>query len=695
MKKSIISIIIFYLLCLQSFSQHKDKYWYYYWSGSGNSSDIFQLHNPQNRWTDTLQIPLTPYQNGWVEFNGRNAILRGGHAPFFNLLWNTTDSFRLEFELALDDTAKLVTYVVSCYDPVNAGGWGFNWWFNYGGQFDFYNQGLKQAGVSTALAVGSGTLGDTSFHRYKITWSKSDSTMLTYKDDTLANIYTQVTFGNTFIHSSYGICIGNRIEFPNTASYSDTYTNTVNANLFKGKIREFIFAKNDTALVYNMNSGNHTQVQPARIIHGALERPVFPLEYTDRFYADSNAPGSYFFNNGAAHGVDTMDAGFVVTGLKNGYRDCYPEMSSLTDFSNAEIWSEPFGGHLVILNDTLYYCGNSNSGNGFTALRTDHDSIKGVAKWDPATSKWLQLGYGLKTITGTSGTMYIFPYGDTLISAGYDVTAVGVGAINYVAQRKAGQNNWSAMGGGFNDVGFSGASAYGYAYVGGFFTQAGSKNCLRIAKWNGSQWDSLRGGLNSVPLAIKPYMWNGERGLLVGGSFTEYNQGGIAVPCNGLAFWSEDSLKWKKYYNIETNLNGSVYDILNSNDGWLYFCGSFDSLGEIKANSIARFKMGKGMQSVGSGIFMQNSAVSITSIVEMDDIIYIAGSFSRFNGMLSNNFAAFNKITGQVYDVGYGVDMRVEALAVYQNDIIICGDNFNANGKPRWIISRYRPSLNQ
>lgn len=653
------------------------------------------LRNPSFRWTDTTDIPLTPYNDGWYEFNGSSSIVRGAYNPFINLLWNTTDSFRLEFEVALDDTAKLVTYVISCYDPAYAGGWSFNWWFNYGGQFDFFNQGQKQNNVTTSLAVGPGTLGDTLFHRYRIIWTKSDSTMRTYTDNSLTNTYTSVTFGNQFIHPNYGICAGNRIEAVGISTYSDTYTNTIKSNMFKGKIKEFIFSKNDTTLIYNFNSGNQTQLAPVRLISGLVSQPVFPLEYSDRLGYDSTKAGSFYLNNGAVHGIDTMDASYVTTGLKSGYRDCYSEMSTVSEFNiTTNVWNEPFGGHLLVLNDTLYYAGNSNTANGYTAFSDNHDSVKGVARWNESTSRWEQLGYGLLTPTGSSGTMFIFAYGDTLIAAGYDNAAVGVGSVNYIAQRKAGQSNWSAMENGFNDAGFSGASAYGFAYAGGFFSQAGGRPCRRIAKWDGLKWDSLRGGLNSVPLKILPYVWNGENGLLVGGSFTEFEQGGEIYNCNGLAYWSEDSLKWKKFYGIETNFEGAIFDIHVDEEEWIYFAGGYSSLGGVSAGSLARFRPGDGIEAIGSGIFMNNQSAAITSMVEHDNIIYIAGSFSRFNGMLSVNFAAFNRNTWEVYDVGYGLDMRVEALAVYNNDIIICGDNYTANGKPRWIIARYHPSLN-
>lgn len=656
--------------------------------------NLSTLQNPTYRWTDTTQ-PLSAYQDGYIELNGKGSVLFLGYNPFMNLRFPIVDSLRIEFWVALASTPKTGSYLLSGYDPVNGGSVGISYHNTAANEFEIYKPEMPGGGK----LLGAVLPGDTSWHHFKIIWTKSDSTLKSWLDGELKYTHTGVTFNALGMPANYAFCIGNRIELAAASSYNETYTSTVPTTTFRGKLQRFIWAKNDTILDWSFNQNNTQNFFPIRKIGGVIQYPLYPIERVDRrSAADSTSPGSLVFMNGTVHGIDTMDA-IVYRSMpyKPYYRDYFEEMSSISSF-NGQVWGEGFGGEIFDYNGTLYAFGNFNAGNGFTAFRTDHDSLKGTAKWNPGTEQWEQLGYGLLSVTGTSATMYGFGHKGTLIACGYDVTAVGVGTINYVAQYDTATNLWSAMESGFNNVTFCGASAYGNAFVGGFFTEANSRPVRRLAMWNevSSKWDSLKGGVDGTPIEIYPDSSSGERLLIIGGYFDSSKTAGVSLGSKGIVAWSVDSSKYKKWNNLTTTTN-AVYNILYYK-GWYYFCGDFagitDGITTTTSYGIARWKQGIGLQNVGTGVTNGiTGATTVTTIIIHNDILYLTGTFSRFNNWWSYNFAAVNLLNAQLIDVGYGVDMRVEGMWDYFEDIILLGDNFHSNGKPNWIVSRYNPDF--
>lgn len=659
---------------------------------SGNRDrNLSVLQNPATVSTDTLNLPITAYNDGWVYMNGYSSMMHTGHNPFMELRYVTTDSFRIEFVAALTASPKLNTFLFSNMDPIS-GSWYIKYHSTYANTFEF----LK-LGMDSAMRIGAITPGDTAFHRYVVSWKKSDGIMHSYMDGVNTYNRTGVTFNNVVSNKDYGFCIGNQIETMGASDYGDTYTSSVSTDMFKGSLKSLIFAKNDTADYYSFNQNNTQNFVAIRKIHNVIVRPIFAYEWSDRYGEDTTLASVTTIQSGATHGIDTMDVLVVRSGgLKTGYRDNYFSMSSLAFFNSAGVMGEGFGAEYKTHGDSLYAFGNFNAANGTTAFRSGWDTAKGVVKWNPATRKWVQLGWGLVTPTGTSGTMYGFFFGDTIIALGYDSIAVGVGPINHTAQRKAGQNNWSAMASGLNNVAFSGCEAYGKAYIGFFgdsaYGNTGKKRC--VVSWNGVKFDSLKGGLDGVPLCFLPDSSTGERLILIGGNHSNYSMAGTQTPSQGLVVWSVDSNKFKSFHNITCTTVRGIYNILYRN-GWYYFVGDFDGLtdGVVTTTSkgLARWKAGYGLQNIGTGIFMQSTFAGPTSSIIYQDTLYLAGSFSRINGYLSNNFAAIDLLRGNVVDVGYHTDMRIEGLTEWQTNILGIGDNFHSNGKQFLIAFGYNP----
>lgn len=118
-----------------------------------------------------------------------------------------------------------------------------------------------------------------------------------------------------------------------------------------------------------------------------------------------------------------------------------------------------------------------------------------------------------------------------------------------------------------NAVAVSGSNVY----VGGSFTRAGSVNATNIAKWNGSNWSALGGGVNNQVYVIAV------RGtdVYAGGKFTA--AGGIDV--NFIAKW--DGSSWSALGSGWNNgVSGYVYALATRAEGpvEVYVGGNFSDV---------------------------------------------------------------------------------------------------------------------
>ena len=151
-------------------------------------------------------------------------------------------------------------------------------------------------------------------------------------------------------------------------------------------------------------------------------------------------------------------------------------------------------------------------------------------------------------------------------------------------------------------------------YAGGTFTTAaGGQSVARIAKWDGSAWRSVGGGLNGPVFAMQ--VWDDGSGpaLYVGGAFT---QAGVTA-ARGVAKWN--GVSWSSLgvgvHNGYTNIGytvipafsspGVVFAMAIHDDGAgpsLFVGGEFDSAGPVFAQGVARWN-GAEWGDVGASAF--------------------------------------------------------------------------------------------
>ncbi|MFH0981547.1 MAG: hypothetical protein V2A79_08415 [Planctomycetota bacterium] len=243
--------------------------------------------------------------------------------------------------------------------------------------------------------------------------------------------------------------------------------------------------------------------------------------------------------------------------------------------------------------------------------------------------------------------------GPALYAGGLFTTAGGVPA-NYIAKWDGTQ--WSAVGGGMNnevdaltvfDDGTGPA-----LYAGGNFTTAGGVTANYIAKWNGVQWSALGSGMNSGVRALTVFDDGTGPALYAGGYFT--TAGG--VPANFIAKWNPGAPgQWSA---LGSGMGGTVpyvYALTVFDDGTgpaLYAGGRFTTAGGVPANRIAKWN-GTQWSALGSG--MNNDVWALTVF---DDgtgaALHAGGLFATAGGVPANGIAKWDGTQWSALGSGMG-----------------------------------------
>lgn len=241
---------------------------------------------------------------------------------------------------------------------------------------------------------------------------------------------------------------------------------------------------------------------------------------------DTWSPIGVGFNNPVqviAEGPDNClyaGGGFRIVGDTSGQnlaRTCTENVWEYVGSGTSDAVSD-----LAFDGDYLYVGGTFGTvGSGLAANR--------IARYDLSTGAWSAVGGGV-TQVGGGPTIYALefaPNGD--LYAGGDFTSIG--GVNTTGLARWDGTSWHAIGGGVS--GSTGGStsvrdllfdAAGQLYIGGSFTQAGAVDARAVARWTGSAWDALDVGVtNGVveTLGISfPYLYAGGGYSDMGGNAT-------------------------------------------------------------------------------------------------------------------------------------------------------------------------------
>ncbi len=268
-------------------------------------------------------------------------------------------------------------------------------------------------------------------------------------------------------------------------------------------------------------------------------------------------------------------------------------------------------------------------------------------------NQWLKVGSQI-TSSGRAETMAAFDAGSgPELYVGGVFTSLDNPETKGIA-RLEGQE-WVSVAGSINGVGGSLSSAVYKLlpwndgtgtdlYAGGTFQNAGDQPCRSIARWDGTDWSPLAGGMNQGQFQLATIydmtIWDSPRGeqLIVGGIFEQAGN----VPCESVAAW--DGSSWSA---LGSGIDGYVFKLLAFDpDGQgekLYAMGEFSTAGGQMVEGSA----------VWDGLSWSPSGIPSTSQPRMeayDDgtgrALFIGGTFDEAGGIPSKNIARFSDPCG-------------------------------------------------
>ena len=288
-----------------------------------------------------------------------------------------------------------------------------------------------------------------------------------------------------------------------------------------------------------------------------------------------------------------------------------------------------------------------------------------VARWDG--NGWSGLAQGLDNTVHALAVS-----GNHLYVGGSFTTATNSGGetvkVTHIARWDG--SAWAALGGGLDSSVYALAVADNELFAGGFFRTAtnsgGSTVSARyIARWNGTTWSPLALGLDGPVYALASRVTPAGRILFAGGSFNW---------AEGVAQW--DGSAWSAVG--PGRVFGGVYALV-ANDLGLY-AGGFrpdpDDRGRVG------FWNGSRWETVGEGV---NGWVKALAVA--DDGFYLAGRFTVANGVRVNHIAKWD---GKEWlALGPGTDGPVLALAVSGTNLYAAGDFLRAGGARANRIARW------
>lgn len=214
-----------------------------------------------------------------------------------------------------------------------------------------------------------------------------------------------------------------------------------------------------------------------------------------------------------------------------------------------------------------------------------------------------------------------------------------------------------------------------------FMNHVGNLSVRGICQWDGVNWDSLSGGINTHSKALNPSNPQGvvltsmpyNNKLLVGGFFSSIGY----VNTTGFAIW--DGVKWDSLSKRAFRQGKSVVvsNFLKKGN-LIYFTGRFDTIAGQPTNGIATWD---GVNFNPILLPVDPNYQGITSIVEFQNEIYIAGGmFVGGKGdVLKFNGSNWVSTTGGGF---LGPYAGARQLIVYNNELYAAGYFEMANGNP-------------
>lgn len=282
---------------------------------------------------------------------------------------------------------------------------------------------------------------------------------------------------------------------------------------------------------------------------------------------------------------------------------------------------------LAISGGYVYAAGTFTNAGGVT--------VSNIARWNGST--WSVLGSGLD-----NQAQAIAVSGSDVYVGGNFITAGGV-AANYIAKWNG--STWSALGSGLNGSVSAISVGSDGIYVGGTFTTAGGAAANQIARWDGAAWHSLGNGTsNGVGGTVTAILPVSPTEVYVGGTFTTAG----VVAANRIARF--DGTSWSALGGGMSGVTSPSVNALANDGVYLYAAGAFTNAGGTMVSSIARWD-GASWTNLGSGLARLSLsgtgpiAGTGAALVRSGNDLYVGGMFVTAGGKVSSGIARWNEQT--------------------------------------------------
>lgn len=302
-------------------------------------------------------------------------------------------------------------------------------------------------------------------------------------------------------------------------------------------------------------------------------------------------------------------------------------------------------------------------------------------------ARWTGAGWSSFASSPNAGVLAlkVAQNGDLLVTGGF----LQVGSVPAAGVARFDGTNWQGFGGGmFNPVLCIEELANGDLVACGLFSAvdgilgSGGTPAAQVARWNGSQWSAMGAGLPpTTPTSYQPVrtllrLPNGD--VLAGGDFLP---GEGAAGTNYVARW--DGSNWS---SIRPGTGGSVLATVTTASGLRYAVGSFTGIEGVAANRVA-VRVNGAWQALGSGA---DDAVHAVLPLPNGDVV-IGGEFTSVGGVPCQRIAHWNGAVWSPIGAGLSGTVRslaVDALGqliaagdlVGQQIAVFDGQTWNGTG---------------
>lgn len=304
--------------------------------------------------------------------------------------------------------------------------------------------------------------------------------------------------------------------------------------------------------------------------------------------------------------------------------------------------------------------------------------------------------------------------GAVLVAAGTFTSIDGVPASRIARWNGA---NWAQLGGGVvaasgetfvSDLAVFDHGAGPQLYAGGWFTSAGGVAASNIARWNGTTWQPLGAGVLGSPTAFAVYDSGSGPALFVGLESAIVNG---APNIFGIARWN--GTNWSGVGGGLWNSSGArdlaVYD--SGSGPELYAIGNFKKAGQLDVRGLARWN-GTTWSSVGGGLTPTSPLASAGSTLGVFDeggspVLFAAGfaessstSGDIFRGLARWNGSTWSEVNGGVlgaaieFGLGGFNGVPIDDFASFGDRLYISGGFTRAGDSASAYLARWEPACN-